>query len=141
VEILELSTVNRRDSSHNGAASNTEPRDTLNPPSAGRFRGLFGLLLCIVGGVILVAGAITLILPNSVHLDVGGVGTDIFFDCGGALYPGTRPSEEPGLTACATRNETMSEMGTSLLAGGAVTLLLGVARLRHSLSHARRPLR
>jgi hypothetical protein len=64
---------------------NTKPSDTLSPPSAGRFRGVLGLLVCTLGGVTVIAGAITLVLPNSVHLDVPGVGADIFFDCGGAL--------------------------------------------------------
>lgn len=53
-------------------------------------------------------GLVLLIIPNSVHLDVANVGSDIFFDCGGALYPGSRPAEEPGISACSDLNTSMS---------------------------------
>lgn len=77
---------------------------------------LAGLGLTIVGVVIL-------IIPNSVHLDVPNVGSDIFFDCGGALYPSSRPAEEPGVSACSDLNDSMLRWGLVLTVGGVATSL------------------
>ena len=69
-------------------------------------------------------GVVILIIPNSAHLDVPNTGTDIFFDCGGALYPGSRPPEEPGISACADINGSMFRSGLLLTIGGAATSLV-----------------
>ena len=75
-------------------------------------------------------GLVILLIPNSAHVDVPNVGSDIFFDCGGALYPGTRPAEEPGISACSDINGSMLRWGLLLTIGGAATSLVAFWRLR-----------
>lgn len=77
------------------------------------------LWLVGVGATMLLLGAVLLVLPTSTHQDVANVGEDIFFDCGGALYPGARPPEEPGLAACREVNDAMLRWGLVLLVCGA----------------------
>ena len=83
--------------------------------------------LAAVGIALLLVGGVVLIVPNSAHVDVPNVGTGIFFDCGGALYPGSRPAEEPGITACAEINDSMLRSGLLLTIGGAATTLAGIS--------------
>ena len=78
-------------------------------------------------------GVVILIIPNSAHLDVPNTGTDSFFDCGGALYPGSRPPEEPGISACADINGSMFRSGLLLTIGGAATSLVAFWRIRREL--------
>ena len=75
-------------------------------------------------------GVVMLIIPNSAHLDVPNTGTDIFFDCGGALYPGSRPPEEPGISACSDINGSMLRWGLLLTIGGAAMSLVALRRIR-----------
>jgi hypothetical protein len=78
----------------------------------------------------MLVGVVILIIPNSAHLDVPNVGRDIFFDCGGALYPGSRPAEEPGISACSDINRSMLRWGLLLISGGAAMSLVAFWRLR-----------
>lgn len=75
-------------------------------------------------------GLVLLVIPNSVHLDVPNVGSDIFFNCGGALYPGSRPAEEPGISACSDLNSSMLRWGLLVTIAGAVIALLAFWRRR-----------
>ena len=93
------------------------------PRQAARIARLAGLGLMLVGVIIL-------IIPNSAHLDVPNVGSDLFFDCGGALYPGSRPAEEPGISACSDINVSMLRWGLLLTIGGAATLVVASQRDR-----------
>ena len=79
----------------------------------------------VAAGMLLV-GCALLLLPNATHQDMPHVGDDIFFDCGGAVYPGARPAEEPGITACREINDAMLRWGLSFLAGGAALALASV---------------
>jgi hypothetical protein len=91
------------------------------------------LIACLAGLGLMLIGVAILILPNSTHLDVPNVGSDIFFDCGGAVYPGSRPAEEPGISACADINGSMLRWGLLLIIGGAVTSLAAFWRARRGL--------
>jgi hypothetical protein len=88
------------------------------------------LIACLAGVVLMLVGGVVLIIPNYAHVDVPDVGRDIFFDCGGALYPGSRPAEEPGISACAEINGSTLRWGLMLTIGGAATTLLALRRLR-----------
>jgi hypothetical protein len=85
-----------------------------------------------------VVGAVVLVIPNSAHVDVPNVGSGIFFDCGGALYPGGRPAEMPGIRACSDVNGVMLRWGLLLTIGGAATSLAAFWRVRQGQN---RPLR
>ena len=61
-------------------------------------------------------------MPNSVHVDAE-YSEDVFFDCGLTLFPGTRPYEEPGISACRDYTEGMRDAALSFFTGG--TLVLG----------------
>jgi len=78
-------------------------------------------------------GVVILIVPNSAHLDGPNVGSDIFFDCGGALYPGSRPAEAPGVSACPDINGSMLRWGLLLIIGGAAMSLVAFRRIRREL--------
>lgn len=91
---------------------------------------LWALIGFLVGVGLMLVGVVILIIPNSAHLDVPNVGSDIFFDCGGALYPGSRPAEEPGISACSEINGSMLRWGLLLITGGAATSLVAFWRLR-----------
>jgi hypothetical protein len=101
-----------------------QERSSLTPPRA--------LVACAAGlGILLLlAGGVVLVIPNAVHVDVPTFGSDIFFDCGGALYPGSRPAEEPGISAWADLNRTMLRCGLVLTLVGAVTALTALWLLR-----------
>ena len=88
----------------------------------------------LAGLALLLVGLMFLIIPTSAHVDVPNVGSDIFFDCGGALYPGSRPAEEPGVSACSDVNDSMLRWGLLLTVGGAATSLVAHLRLRRTLS-------
>ena len=87
---------------------------------------------CLAGsGVVLVlVGVALLVVPNAAHVDVPNVGRDIFFDCGGAVYPGSRPAEEPGATVCADINRTMRGRGLALTCLGVLTTVIAARRFR-----------
>lgn len=91
------------------------------------------LIACLAGLGLLLVGVVILIMPNSTHLGVPNVGSDIFFDCGGALYPGSRPAEEPGISACSDINGSMLRWGLLLTIGGAATSLVAFWRIRREL--------
>lgn len=97
------------------------------PSTKPHLRALIG---CVVGVGLMLAGVVVLIIPNSEHLDVANVGSDIFFDCGGALYPGSRPAEEPGISACSDINGSMLRWGLLLIIAGAVASLVAFWGLR-----------
>ena len=80
----------------------------------------------------MLVGGSLLVIPNSAHVEVPNVGTDIFFDCGGALYPGSRPAEEPGVSACTDINGSMLRWGLILAIGGAAMTLVALWRLRRA---------
>lgn len=88
------------------------------------------LIACLIGVGLMLVGVAILIVPNSAHLDVPNVGRDIFFDCGGALYPGSRPAEEPGISACSDINRSMLRWGLLFVGGGAAMSLAAFWRLR-----------
>lgn len=92
-----------------------------------RQRALIG---CLAGVGLMLVGVVVLIIPNSAHLHVANVGSDIFFDCGGALYPGSRPAEEPGISACSDINGSMLRWGLLSIIGGVATSLVAFWRLR-----------
>jgi hypothetical protein len=81
---------------------------------------------------LLLVGVVILIIPNSAHLHGPNVGSDIFFDGGGALYPGS-PAEEPGVSACSDINGSMLRWGLLLIIGGAAMSLVAFGRIRREL--------
>ena len=88
----------------------------------------------LAGLALVLCGLAFLFIPTSAHVDVPNVGNDVFFDCGGALYPGTRPAEEPGISACSDVNNSMLRWGLLLTVGGVATSLVAHLRIRRELS-------
>jgi hypothetical protein len=85
-----------------------------------------------VGVTLLLLGVVLLVVPNATHQDMPNVGEDVFFDCGGALYPGAKPAEEPGITACRDINDSMMRWGFAFIAGGASAALGGLLLRRRA---------
>jgi hypothetical protein len=114
------------------------PSDLIAAGPASRTcrRGAPGWLVG-VGVTLLLLGLVLLVLPTSTHQDVPDVGEDIFFDCGGGLYPGARPAEEPGVSACRDVNDSMVRWGLGFVAGGTGMAFGGV--LLHRRLHLQRP--
>ena len=83
-----------------------------------------GLALLVIGTALAPVAAVLFLSPTHVYVDTNN-SQDIFFSCGGALYPGAEPHEEPGISACEDTNDTRLRAGLLVHGSGALSAVLG----------------
>ncbi|WP_162598696.1 hypothetical protein [Nocardioides gilvus] len=99
---------------------------------------LSGVAACLLAGLLVLATAVLVLVPNYVYADTAS-GDEIFFSCGSAISPDVVPPEEPGLSRCSAISEKQARAGIVTLVGAAILFGIGIPLIVRRYRRARTP--